>query len=426
MRKRFTLFLFVLHLLFIVLVYFEYQAISIQPQLVSFYTWACFFGFFVTTFFFLLHLLIGLIGMRKHKRQIIWVAAFSITFFLIAFELILRINGHHASYTEHGLKGNYASPYVTQEQGWLHIWGKNEEHSANNGPDRPVLTRKTNSLGLTGPDPAIEKDSNAYRIIAFGDSFTEGWGTTEDSSWVNVFKGLVDDEIPDKQVEAINAGVAGSDPLFGYIFLKTEMLNYNPDLVLVTINYSDEGDVMLRGGLERFLPDGTTQYTDAPKWERLYAVSYSFRWLIRKMVAMDDLLIPDAEREQRREKAIEDLDEGLQALEVLSEQSNIPIALVFHPMFNEIFMLEYESDFQRLIDEFRSRNKVIVVDAMPHFRDSLGLTEETVYGYYLDGDYHHNGKGYRELAKAIFNSLKEEDIWEQTTSVNSDSTQIAL
>ncbi len=109
-----------------------------------------------------------------------------------------------------------------------------------------------NSLGLRGKDPS--KDTAKINIVGLGDSYTEGVGTPEDSTWLQ----LVENNLNQvrrgqlKKIQCINGGIMGNEPIAEYIILKELLLPYKPRVVILAVNCTDISDIVELGGWERF------------------------------------------------------------------------------------------------------------------------------------------------------------------------------
>src|SRR5262249_28162330 len=86
--------------------------------------------------------------------------------------------------------------------------------------------------GYYGPVKPIGK----YRILALGDSFTEGVQVKEDE----LFSARL--EKTDPELEVINAGVGGYGTIQEYLYLTNEGLRFRPDLVLLMFYDNDLSD----------------------------------------------------------------------------------------------------------------------------------------------------------------------------------------
>ncbi len=94
-----------------------------------------------------------------------------------------------------------------------------------------------NSLGMRGPEPS--DDPGAYRIIALGNSCTFGWGVPLEDTWVRRLERLLNEQLPGRKIELINAGVPGYSSFQGKRYLADELLELKPDMVLVMFGNND-------------------------------------------------------------------------------------------------------------------------------------------------------------------------------------------
>jgi hypothetical protein len=84
-----------------------------------------------------------------------------------------------------------------------------------------------NSLGLRNDEIKTPKPANEYRILGLGDSFTEGIGAPQDSSWLPLLQNILQQKTSQYKINCINAGHAGSDPVFDYQLLKKNYIFFN-------------------------------------------------------------------------------------------------------------------------------------------------------------------------------------------------------
>ena len=94
-----------------------------------------------------------------------------------------------------------------------------------------------NSKGFVGPEFEREKPSEVFRIFALGDSCTFG------TSWMTAYPALLQAELASrnlgKHFEVINAGIEGYNSTYALARLKEEVLQYDPDLVIVYVGWND-------------------------------------------------------------------------------------------------------------------------------------------------------------------------------------------
>jgi lysophospholipase L1-like esterase len=96
-----------------------------------------------------------------------------------------------------------------------------------------------NNLGLRNKEIKIEKDSDTFRILCFGDSWTFGWGVDIEFSWPmqmeNYFK-----EHGYTNIEVINCGQGGQFTATYRQYMAEAVPLLKPDLVLVGVLQLDD------------------------------------------------------------------------------------------------------------------------------------------------------------------------------------------
>jgi len=141
--------------------------------------------------------------------------------------------------------------------------------------------------------------------MAIGDSFTEGWGASFENIWLNMLGKNLNARHSGIHVRTICGGVAGSDAFYGYRNLVDRLMAYQPDWVLLVINDSDILDVVVRGGFERFQPDGTVRGADAPEMPWMYESSQFARFILFELFDYIHSLVRRPERNRKAAEAIE-------------------------------------------------------------------------------------------------------------------------
>lgn len=94
-----------------------------------------------------------------------------------------------------------------------------------------------NSKGFAGPEFEREKPANIFRIFALGDS------CTFTPPWMKAYPALLQAELasrnPGTNVEVINAGIEGYNSTYALGRLREELLQYNPDMVIIYVGWND-------------------------------------------------------------------------------------------------------------------------------------------------------------------------------------------
>ena len=168
------------------------------------------------------------------------------------------------------------------------------------------------------------------RILAIGDSFTEGVGTSYEESWVK----QLESRWKDQNVEAINAGVGGSDPVYEFAMYRDKLTEYRPNLVIVTINSSDIAEVIGRGGFDRFHADGTAG-KEAPSWEWIFAANHLFRLVMTRGFNYDFGLVKNADALESKRKAVKIIQEPIGKFQKLTQEKSAELLIVVQPCIQE-------------------------------------------------------------------------------------------
>lgn len=149
-------------------------------------------------------------------RRGLWVATAALCTALLCGELVLRAAG-------------FSAPEWTQpdtDLGWTL---------------RPEL-REVNLHGLRDREHLLAKPADVYRIAVLGDDYSEARGLPLDQTWWRRLEHALNacDLRPGQRVEVLNFGIGGFGTAQQYIQLQTDVIRYQPDLVLLQFNAADD------------------------------------------------------------------------------------------------------------------------------------------------------------------------------------------
>ena len=330
------------------------------------------------------------------KLKEIKLAIITLTFCLCVLELALIskniIFGKESSFL-------YQSPYTPQGKNWFYIWSS--DHDLYNWEFR--FHRIVNTEGLSDIEHPVLKNSNEYRIMGLGDSFTEGHGADADSTWLKFLERNLSKYLLQKQLTFINAGISGSDPYFEYVLLEKKLLKYKPDLVFLVLNFTDIGDIALRGGMERFKADGSVKYSTAPWWEPIFAMSCISR-LFFSVLGYDACSLNKIDFEYESMK----ITEIINKFDTLAVKNNFKFIVIFHPSLQEIRSnkMQLEDVYSKIYRNVRPE----VMNMLDYFTRVEKIDATSASDYYWLEDMHNNAKGYAAFARGVEWKLKETGI----------------
>jgi lysophospholipase L1-like esterase len=329
------------------------------------------------------------------KARVILTAVFIA---LLAAELGLRWSREVVTYPENRF-GRYESPYRCYGQTYWTWLGdhrlENEEYS---------FFRKVNSEGLSDREHETSKKKDEFRIIALGDSFTEGDGAEEADSWPRILERSLNERAAKRTFSVINAGVCGSDPAYGYVLLRDRLLKYRPDLVIVAMNDSDRMDFVFRGGLERFHRDGSVTYARPPAWEWLFGISHLSRLVIYAQ-GYDQTLRKSSDKKRLDREALAKIRATLLEFSRLARSEKFHLLAVFCPFQGEIAEIDFL--FSGFARELESRDGIASLDLRRYFIEEEKLSREAARHWYWPLDRHPTAEGYTAIARGVEWKMRE-------------------
>lgn len=329
---------------------------------------------------------------RREQSKNILLSVVTVVPILLLFEGYVRMHYQYQNYTEKN-GGGYQSSYKPNcIPGWYAICPPEWGHEGGN--DEYSFPQNYNNEGMNDSHWSLS-DTATKKIACIGDSFTEGLGsTTHDSTYPTQLGKLLG-------IKVMNAGLSGNDPVNNFLIFRDIVTKYHPMTLTLTVNSTDITDVILRGGFERFHPDGSMHYRKAPWWEPIYATSFIARHVILGTRKLNDMLLPLDSMPAEREHAFKVLEQSLDSFSVECAKRNIRLLIVFHPSEYEI---ENGLDCQRILD-YANAKGYQTVDVRKYFMEH-GVTKANAHAYFWPHDCHNNSDGYKLFAAALAEKLK--------------------
>ncbi len=311
---------------------------------------------------------------------------------LIIVELIIIFSGLLSTSFEKRDVFFIKSAYRIEKNSWYYVWSS--PHYVET--DEYSFYRSINSEGLSDIEHPIRKGDDEYRIMGIGDSFTEGDGAHQDSTWLKFLENILK-EYPTKcNVSFMNAGVCGSDVLFEYVLFKERLMKYEPDLLILSVNMTDIGDVVVRGGMERFNSNGEIKYNTPPWWASIYNSVRITRIFFSYFLGYNEKLY--RENDGKAEIAKKQIYDCILLFNELCKQNQIKFLVVFHPLKHEI--KNNAMDLNDVQEKINAQGSVNSLNMLNYFT-SIGLNEENCKQYFWVFDGHHNAKGYEIYARGV-------------------------
>jgi len=328
--------------------------------------------------------------------------AFGVIAALLLAELGLRLSGRLETYSESNF-GVYRSVLGSTKPSWLHLRTPSTSQQYTTADFAFALD--TNREGVRDVEHLEANPQGLWRVVALGDSYTEGVGAAFEDSWPQrLADRLRTRGLP---VELLQAGVAGSDPFFSFALLEQQLLSYRPRLVLFLLNATDLCDTLWWGGTERFLPDGTSRARPAPWFEPFYRVSHLVRLVVHQ--SYDWRMVRKATAAAANRDAEARIVELLERAQALGRREGFTIWVGVHPTPDEVHA--HTRPFsQSFFGELRARG-IPAADLSPDMETALGDLALTDYSWPVDR--HYNARGYGVLAELVERELAEAELLPQ-------------
>lgn len=344
---------------------------------------------------------------NKDLRKIILVNTRIILIFLLFFEFSLTFIFKILNNYMENERGIYFSEYKRQPQlNLLHAIGKKEAQLAWQNGYLPYTGRdlrlsnefnyhfKTNLLGLRGPLPSIKKDSGEYRIIVLGDSYVEGFGTSNDSTFPVLLQSRLTNNY--KKLSVINAGICGSNPIYEAELYQNKLKEYKPDLVLMVIDLTDISDVNFALHQDKM-----------PVTEYFYAISHIFRILYANVLG-NNIFNDNAPLflKADRKAAINQIIKSVKRFNETLIKNDQNLILVYLPWKEEILSKNVtDAHLTPSLISSLSSSGLPLIDLKSEYKRINLANSAGLDIYYWKHDGHHTPKGYDMMAKIISDSL---------------------
>ena len=236
-----------------------------------------------------------------------------------------------------------------------------------------------NELGLRGPLFPREKAADVFRIACVGDSFTFGYLVDEDETWPAALQRWLDARDDPRTFEVWNFGVFGYETTQELQYLRTRVLEFDPDLVVWAFYINDalpadERERLLREGpggwrstlREALGPRAENPLTAARRHSVFLDTVADTLW--RRLAGSETQNLYRTVYESNGASWREAQAALLEARDLLAE-ANIRFAMVLYPHFAREGDGFSSDAAMAVVRRFCEEQGIPVHDLAPHFRD---------------------------------------------------------
>ena len=277
---------------------------------------------------------------------------------------------------------------------------------------------RTNSLGLRGPEYALEPPPGTFRILIAGDSVTAGWGVEEEDAYPVRLAAMLKEDPPEAapgvRFEVINLGLPGVNAEFSARRLARFAETYDADLLIYGFTTNDINGPHYR---KRERPGSLSDHELAVRMGRFRdSPSGLVRVLWPRIVLLLEQEAFEAARRERlahgeaelRENYFENPDAwndfalAIERVSHVARSRQVCGHVLLHTHLSQLGEGHAYHDIYRRVAETARSQGLTVTETYPSFasRDETGLW---VHPF----DVHPNAEGHSLLAEALYKRLLE-------------------
>lgn len=274
---------------------------------------------------------------------------------------------------------NFLKQPVMDERSHIH---RNNSFARIMGKDSTI-----NSQGLRDKEFSYDKPKLTYRILSIGDSYTFGFGATQNQVFSKLLEKKLANKIIDKNIEVLNMGVGNYNTKQELAALKIEGLKYHPDHILWNFYINDAEET------QKLNPTFLSTHFIALVYFKSFLYKLKASLVPQKNYV--DFYLTTFEGESGK-KFYKQLDELIN----LCLRNNIKLTVTLLPDFKKLAPYPFQSVHAQIKNYFISKG-VNVIDTVEAFAPQ----KEKNYWVAHD-DPHPNDKAHAIIAQKIFQELK--------------------
>jgi lysophospholipase L1-like esterase len=256
-----------------------------------------------------------------------------------------------------------------------------------------------NSHGMKSPEITMEKQENTYRIAFLGDSITFGWAIPFSDSFPEQLKNKLQ-QSSEKDIEILNFAVPGYVGIQNYETLRSKVLKYDPDLVIMGHFLNDpdsiwqvyETSTNIPTPIKIFLNENSCTYN----WAKTRRNIILNRAGVITNSPYEKLYIESSETWQNHKQLFDNM-------ATFSKDNNVQILVVILPNWHNL------NDEYEFIKIHQQLNKTITdagLLSLDMFQELNGMNAELLRIEHV----HPNIVGHKLIADSIYKKLEEENI----------------
>lgn len=344
-------------------------------------------------------------------KKLRYSVLFVVLIFLLTDSGIRVFTKRYRSYSENNYGWFYYSPFYNGFSDLKNLVFSEDSNNLATHPQSSSYTYNSvdfsfqhifNEYGLRERKNMSNLANGKDLILTFGDSFTEGVGTTQDSTWQIILEKNLNKLASDKFF-VVNAGVSGYDPVETFTLCTKLSHEFNPHCVILSFGSNDIIDLIQRDKSD-FKEDSDNFFQPAGYY--FYSWSYLFRVISTWIYDYPELFMNEAKLQRKSDESANLISEISESIAAEGMRKRYQTIVVFYPVKHEMITGKYNSpELQETISDLKNNPNILVVDILAFYnntRESFIIPADILY-WPRDG--HMTPPGYRMWAEILYSEM---------------------
>jgi len=273
---------------------------------------------------------------------------------------------------ECSLEKNYFENYSKESRKKLCSDYKNLKYDEGvirkNAPNQKFDTFNINSLGFRGMEIQRDKEPEEYRIIMVGGSTTFGLGAPNDSETIPAYLQNMFQDKFGTRIKVINAGVIAASSAQEVYYVKKELIQLKPDLIIAFDGYNDAFNVQLSEVDENTKYEKLEKRTLVEKIGKQYFSQFAFPNVIYQNIH-DSMQIQYLTEEVKKENTQKWLNRWNEVCQI-SKDNGSELLVIVQPMIGTSDRKLIHAE-QKIYDEPKTKKVIEFLNALGDSIDRL-------------------------------------------------------
>ena len=244
----------------------------------------------------------------------------------------------------------------------------------------------TNSHGFRSPELPVKKPEGQYRIMILGDSSAFGFRVKNNETFGWVLMKLLRQKYPGRDIQLINAAVAGWTTHQAAAFMRERGWKYSPDIVIVAFNNDPSSE--LKSDVERTPPKKLIPLLKILYKSNIYLAIKKLVLNERIKKDVKSILEPEGKKSKRR-VPIKDFRNNFDSIIDGATDRDAKVIAVSMPLQRSGgFIMDYRNTQKKAVEEedFPAIDFIGVFQKYPHEEVFMDVMHPTVKGHKIIGE----------------------------------------